>query len=161
MNVEDLRLLAQAAEQVAEAVRPAYQTVAFQCAFAALLAPAQAQSAPPPRPLTAPRPLLLDQPVNVYLAALQGNDSHPRRVLALAYYHGKRHDAGGTSFHLRDYYLACRQHQPHNMPDVIKGLVRRGLLIEGPKHRQAEGVVWKSWLVTSLGEQLLCGALAA
>lgn len=83
-----------------------------------------------------------------FLAAVRA-DSHPNRVVAVAYYHHKRQpNRGVTTRDLQEAYQRARAKRPQNFPDVIASCVRRGYLIEGAKR---DGM--KTWVITQSGER--------
>jgi hypothetical protein len=84
--------------------------------------------------------------LNEFLAALSV-DTHPDRVLAIAFYQ-ERYSEGPpvTARDLNESYQRARLRRPQNFPDVIASLVRRGHLTEGPRR---EGL--KSWAITGSG----------
>lgn len=86
-----------------------------------------------------------------FLAALHHVDSHPSRVVAIAYYHHKRQsERGVTTKDFVDAYQRARIKRPQNFPDVIASCMRRGYLVEAGRR---EGV--KSWTITQSGERLI------
>ena len=91
-------------------------------------------------------PLAAGLDLNEFLAALSV-DTHPDRVLAIAFYQ-ERYSEGPpvTARDLSDSYQRARLRRPQNFPDVIASLVRRGYLTEGPRR---EGL--KSWAITGTG----------
>ncbi len=88
-----------------------------------------------------------DMPVAEFLAQRRV-DSHPDRVVAIAYYHYHRYDGQGvTTKDLVDAYGKARAKRPQNYPDVIASCVRRGYLIDGGRR---DGM--KTWVITRTGE---------
>jgi len=84
--------------------------------------------------------------LNEFLAAL-GVDTHPDRVLAIAFYQERYSDGPAvTARDLTESYQRARLKRPQNFPDVIASLVRRGHLTEGPRR---DGL--KSWAITGSG----------
>ena len=82
-----------------------------------------------------------------FLAAKKA-ETHPDRVIAIAYYHYHTQDgAGVTTKELAEAYARARLRKPQNYPDVIAGCVRRGFLVEGPRK---DGM--KSWVIARTGE---------
>ncbi len=108
-----------------------------------------------PFPATLPAaPVVPNTGVGVaeYLAGLPHVESHPARVVALAYYVHRREARGITGAELRAAYRAALQKAPQNWADVIASCVRRGLLVEAPRRAGL-----KSWTVTERGERLVEG----
>lgn len=102
------------------------------------VAPQVHEAAPPPA---------TDIPIAEFLA-LRRIDSHPDRVVAIAYYHYHRFDGQGvTTKDLLDGYVRARAKRPQNYPDVIASCVRKGYLVEGSRR---DGM--KTWVVTRTGE---------
>lgn len=123
-----------------------FRSLAFQTLLKALLTRndySSGPSAPPAR--EAPSPVGMD--LTEFLATKKA-DTHPDRVVAIAYYHYHTRDgAGVTTKDLADSYARARVRKPQNYPDVIAGAVRRGLLVEGDRR---DGL--KSWVITRTGE---------
>lgn len=75
-------------------------------------------------------------------------ETHPDRVVAVAYYIYRTADgAGVTTKDLSDAYGRARVKKPQNFPDVIAACVRRGYLVEGERR---DGM--KTWVITRTGE---------
>jgi hypothetical protein len=75
-------------------------------------------------------------------------DSHPDRVVAIAYYHYHRFNGQGVGTKdLVDAYAKSRSRRPQNFPDVIASCVRKGYLIDGGRRDGA-----KTWVITGTGE---------
>lgn len=75
-------------------------------------------------------------------------DSHPDRVVAIAYYAYHRFDGQGvTTRDLAEAYTKARAKRPQNYPDVIASCVRKGYLVDGGRR---DGM--KTWVVTGTGE---------
>lgn len=89
-----------------------------------------------------------------FLAAKK-TDTHPDRVVAIAYYVYHTHGgAGVTTNDLVDAYARARVKRPQNYPDVIAGCVRKGRLVETePKDGK------KCWVITRTGEAYVEGEL--
>jgi hypothetical protein len=98
----------------------------------------------PRRPIAPPS---TDIPLPEFLA-LRRLDSHPDRVVAIAYYHYHRNGGQGiTTKDLVDAYTRSRAKRPQNFPDVIASCMRKGYLVDGGRR---DGM--KTWVVTRTGE---------
>jgi hypothetical protein len=94
-------------------------------------------------------PPSIDMPIAEYLAQRRV-DSHPDRVVAIAYYHYRRFDGQGvTTRDLVEAYTKARAKRPQNYPDVIASCVRKGYLVLVDGGRR-DGM--KTWVVTRTGE---------
>jgi hypothetical protein len=92
-------------------------------------------------------PPATDMPVTEFLAQRR-LDSHPDRVVAVAYYQYHQHDGQGvTTKDLVDTYVRSRAKRPQNYPDVIASCVRKGYLVDGGRR---DGM--KTWVITRTGE---------
>jgi hypothetical protein len=137
---EDLRAAVERARRLADGEPEPFRSLAFQTLLDYLIRNGGATQAEPPAHL---RPGL---DLTEFLATLRA-ETHPDRVLAIAYYQEKYQ--GGppvTARDLGDAYQRSRTKRPQNFPDVIASLVRKGLLVEQPRR---EGL--KSWGITSTG----------
>lgn len=103
-----------------------------------------ARAAGPPTPKLPPE---TDMQIAEFLAQRRV-DSHPDRVVAIAYYHLHRFDGDGvTTKDLVEGYAKSRAKRPQNYPDVIASCMRKGYLVEGARR---DGN--KSWVITRMGE---------
>lgn len=137
---EDLRAAVDRARRLADPEPEPFRSLAFQTLLDYLIRNGAAVQAEPAAHL---RPGL---DLTEFLASLRA-ETHPDRVLAIAYFHERY--AGGppvTAHDLADAYQRARVRRPQNFPDVIASLVRKGLLVEQPRR---EGL--KSWGITSTG----------
>lgn len=126
-------------------------------AFALVLDHALRQAAPLPVAAGSvePPPQPPDTRVGVaeFLAGLHQVDSHPGRVVAIAYWHEARESGRGISTKdLMDAYQRARLKRPQNFPDVIASCMRRGLLVEAGRR---DGM--KRWAITQSGARLIEG----
>jgi hypothetical protein len=163
METEQLVQAALIAQAVADSVGLRYQIVAFSAAFERLLQ-AQPLSLEQTLSLRAQQRqeerLVLDSGVAHYLESAQA-DSHPRRVVALAYYQEKGYRKDGrqgaiTTRDIGQLYQEARQKKPQNFPDVIATCVRKGWLLDNGR-LVVEGIVAKSWVITPAGIRLIAG----
>jgi hypothetical protein len=119
-----------------------FRSLAFRTVLETLLH-SNGLSSPPAR--TSPSPVGMDL---IEFLAMKKAETHPDRVVVIAYYYFKTHNgAGVTTKELGDSYARARVRKPQNYPDVIAGCVRRGYLVEGDRK---DGM--KSWVITRTGE---------
>jgi hypothetical protein len=119
-----------------------FRSLAFRTVLEALLHSNGLSSAPA---RSSPSPVGMDL---IEFLAMKKAETHPDRVVVIAYYYYKTHNgAGVTTKELADSYARARVRRPQNYPDVIAGCVRRGYLVEGERK---DGM--KSWVITRTGE---------
>jgi hypothetical protein len=136
---EDLRAAVERARRLADSEPEPFRSLAFQTLLDYLIHNRGGGAEPAPH-------LKAGLDLNEFLASLRA-ETHPDRVLAIAYYQEKY--LGGppvTAHDLADAYQRARVKRPQNFPDVIASLVRKGQLVEQPRR---EGL--KSWGITSTG----------
>jgi hypothetical protein len=147
---EALREAIQRARRLTQVEDEPFRSLAFTVLLEHLLrgAPKSADAAvPAPRGQSPAAPPSTDMPVAEFLAQRR-IESHPDRVVAIAYYHYHRFDGQGvTTKELVDAYTRARAKRPQNYPDVIASCVRRGYLVDGGRR---DGM--KSWVITRTGE---------
>jgi hypothetical protein len=128
------------ARKLADPEPEPYRSLAFQTLLDYLIRnTGPSGQAPSPR-------LAAGLDLNEFLAALRA-ETHPDRVLAIAFYQEKY--LGGppvTAHDLTEAYQRARVKRPQNFPDVIASLVRKGYLVEQARR---EGL--KSWGLTGSG----------
>ena len=135
------RMIARARSLCEDQPEP-YRSLAFQTVLETLLRGAGI-AAPPAR--VSPSPVGIDL---IEFIAKKKAETHPDRVVAIAYYYYHTQDgAGVTTKELADAYARARIKKPQNYPDVIAACVRRGYLVEGERK---DGM--KSWVITGTGE---------
>jgi|SRR5581483_9964599 len=144
-----LRQAVARARRIAEEQPEPYQSLAFTALLTHLLQertvparePAPAESARPQQPPST------EGSIAEFLAQRR-IDSHPERVLAIAYYHYHRHAGQGvTTKDLVEGYSRSRSKRPQNYPDVIASCIRKGYLVDGGRR---DGM--KTWVITASGE---------
>jgi hypothetical protein len=150
-----LRDAVAAAREIAEEHPEPFRSLAFTALVGHLLGrngrAAPSLSVTALREATPAAPPDTEVQIAEFLAALHHIDSHPSRVVAIAYYHQKRQDGRGvTTKDLVDAYQRARIKRPQNFPDVIASCMRRGYIVEGSRR---DGM--KSWTVTQSGERLI------
>lgn len=146
---EALRRALERARRLSEDQPEPFRSLAFSALLAHLLhggAPAGAsQARPAPAPIAGPPSTAI--PIAEFLAQRR-LDSHPDRVVAVAYYYYQREDGRGvTTKDLVDAYTRARARRPQNFPDVIASCVRKGYLVDGGRR---DGM--KTWVITGTGE---------
>src|SRR5579883_1485492 len=144
-----LREAVERARRVVDAQEEPFRSLAFRAVLEHLLRGAatderdgrtQGSAHAQPAPAT-------DVPVAEFLAQRRV-DSHPDRVVAVAYYHYHRYGGQGvTTKDLVDAYTKARAKRPQNYPDVIASCMRRGYLVDGGRR---DGM--KTWVITRTGE---------
>jgi hypothetical protein len=145
-----LRELVERARRITEAEEEPLRSIAFRVVLEQLLRGGTNEE--PEQPLRsggrpAQAPPATDLPVAEFLAQRR-IDSHPDRVVGIAYYHYHRHGGQGvTTKDLVDAYAKSRARRPQNYPDVIASCVRRGYLIDGGRRDSM-----KTWVITRTGE---------
>jgi hypothetical protein len=125
-----------------------FRSLAFTAVLDHLLhagaTPATVQSAQPAKAVGPPS---TDVPIAEFLAQRR-LDSHPDRVVAIAYYHFHHFDGQGvTTKDLAVAYGKARAKRPQNYPDVIASCVRKGYVVDGGRR---DGM--KTWIITGTGE---------
>jgi hypothetical protein len=146
---EELRQAVARARRVAEEQPEPFRSLAFSVLLTHLLQDGAPRAQPVVRrEAAAPaRPPSTEIPVAEFLAQRRV-DSHPDRVVAIAYYHYHRHQGQGvTTRDLVDAYTRSRTRRPQNYPDVIASCVRKGYLVDGGRR---DGM--KTWVITASGE---------
>ncbi len=146
---DDLRLAVARARRVVEDQPEPFRSLAFAGVLAHLLEDGAVRTQRPAHADTAaaPAPPSTAIPVAEFLAQRR-IDSHPDRVVAIAYHHYHRHDGQGvTTKDLVEGYTRSRTKRPQNYPDVIASCVRKGYLVDGGRR---DGM--KTWVVTASGE---------
>ena len=119
-----------------------FRSLAFRTVLDVLL---RSNGVPGPPARVSPSPVGID--LIEFLAAKKG-ETHPDRVVAIAYYHyHNQRGTGVTTKELAEAYARARVKKPQNFPDVIAACVRRGYLVEGERK---DGM--KSWVITRTGE---------
>jgi hypothetical protein len=153
-SVEDVerRKLVARARRIAELEPEPFRSLAFDRLLEAMLRNSGFQDLTPVSPdqrgLRAVRiPPSTNMPVTEFLATRR-LDSHPDRVVSIAYYHFRNFDGQGvTTKDLQDAYGRARAKRPQNFPDVIASCVRKGFLAD---NRRIDG--FKTWIITKTGE---------
>jgi hypothetical protein len=144
---EVLRSAVDRARQLADEQPEPFRSLAFTTLLAHLLdggAPSPAGRVAAPVPASPPP---TDMQIAEFLAQRR-IESHPDRVVAIAYYHYQRFDGQGiTTKDLVEAYTRSRAKRPQNFPDVIASCVRKGYLVDGGRR---EGM--KTWIITGTGE---------
>ncbi len=137
---DDLKAAVERARRLADTEPEPFRSLAFQTLLEYLI---RNGSTPGAEPAPHLKPGL---DLNEFLASLRA-ETHPDRVLAIAYYQEK-YLAGPpvTAHDLTEAYQRARVKRPQNFPDVIASLVRKGQLVEQPRR---EGL--KSWGITNTG----------
>ena len=144
-----LRLAVARARRIAEEQPEPFQSLAFTALLTHLL---QDGASPPREPVSvensrATQPPSTEGSIAEFLAQRRV-DSHPDRVVAIAYYHYRRHAGQGvTTKDLVDGYSRSRSKRPQNYPDVIASCIRKGYLVDGGRR---DGM--KTWVITASGE---------
>lgn len=144
-----LRQAVTRARRIAEEQPEPFQSLAFTALLEHLL---QGRTAPPREAAPAESARVAQPPATngsiAEFLAQRRLDSHPDRVLAVAYYHYHRHDGQGvTTKDLVDGYTRSRSKRPQNYPDVIASCMRKGYLVDGGRR---DGM--KTWVITATGE---------
>lgn len=145
----ELRQAVARARRIAEEQPEPFQSLAFTAVLAHLLQ----ERTPPAREPVAGEAARLSQPPSTEgsiaeFLAQRRLDSHPDRVLAIAYYHYHRHGGQGvTTKDLVEGYTRSRTKRPQNYPDVIASCIRKGYLVDGGRR---DGM--KTWVITASGE---------
>jgi hypothetical protein len=120
-----------------------FRSLAFRTVLESLLRGNGLAASPSAR--VSPSPVGLEL---VEFLAQKKAETHPDRVVAVAFYVYRTQDgAGVTTKELADAYSRARIRKPQNFPDVIAACVRRGFLVEGERR---DGM--KSWVITRTGE---------
>jgi|GEM_PF-1081124 len=147
-----LRAAVALARAIAEEHPEPFRSLAFTAVLDRLLRePRPAAPAPAIGEAAAARQPDTSMQIAEFLASLRHVDSHPSRVVAIAYYHEKRQPGYGiTTRDLIDAYQRARIKRPQNFPDVIASCMRRGYLVEAGRR---DGM--KVWQITSTGERLI------
>lgn len=144
---EALRGVVERARRLSAELEEPFRSLAFSGLLVHLLRGAPEDDRTGRAPVDAPPPPSTDVPIAEFLA-LRRIDSHPDRVVAIAYYHYHRFDGQGvTTKDLLDAYVRSRAKRPQNYPDVIASCVRKGYLVEGSRR---DGM--KTWVITRTGE---------
>ncbi|HLZ71561.1 MAG TPA: hypothetical protein VKV26_16785 [Dehalococcoidia bacterium] len=146
---DELRLALTRARRVTEDQPEPFRSLAFSAVLTYLLkeGAAPAHASQPPEVAASKSLPSTEIPVAEYLAQRR-LDSHPDRVLAIAYYHYHRHGGQGvTTRDLVEGYTRSRTRRPQNFPDVIASCVRKGYLVDGGRR---DGM--KTWVITASGE---------
>jgi hypothetical protein len=144
---ELLRSAVDRARRLSEDLAEPFRSLAFSALLAHLLRDAPEDGGAARAAVEERTPPATDMPVAEFLA-LRRIDSHPDRVVAIAYYHYHRFDGQGvTTKDLLDGYVRARAKRPQNYPDVIASCVRKGYLVEGSRR---DGM--KTWVITRTGE---------
>lgn len=137
------------ARRIAEEQPEPFQSLAFTALLTHLLqerTPPPREAAPGEGPRTA-QPPSTEGSIAEFLAQRRV-DSHPDRVVAIAYYHYHRHGGEGvTTKDLVEGYSRSRSKRPQNYPDVIASCIRKGYLVDGGRR---DGM--KTWVITPSGE---------
>lgn len=147
-----LRTAVALARSIAEEHPEPFRSLAFTAVLDHLLRePRPAVAAPAAGENTAAHRPDTSMQIAEFLASLRHVDSHPSRVVAIAYYYEKRQPGHGiTTRDLIDAYQRARIKRPQNFPDVIASCMRRGYLVEAGRR---DGM--KVWQITSTGERLI------
>ena len=145
---DGLRTAVERARRLADEQPEPYRGLAFTALLGHLLSgtasPGAGGRPAPPQPSAPPS---TEMQIAEFLAQRR-LDSHPDRVVAIAYYHYHRFDGQGiTTKDLVDAYTKSRAKRPQNFPDVIASCVRKGYLVDGGRR---DGM--KTWVVTGTGE---------
>ena len=144
---EMLRTAVDRARRLADEQPEPFRSLAFSTLLDHLLgagdgSPAIRTAAPAPA-----APPSTDMQIAEFLAQRR-IDSHPDRVVAIAYYHYQRSEGQAiTTRDLVEAYTRSRAKRPQNFPDVIASCVRKGYLVDGGRR---DGM--KTWVVTGTGE---------
>jgi hypothetical protein len=140
---EELRVAIQEAKKIADDQPEVYRVVVFEAALKHLLGtpPVQAQQGNASRQ---GREITME--LNEFLAGRKV-DSHPDRVLAIAYYQYRKNSGGLTTKDFMEAYARTRVRKPQNIHDVIAKNIRRGFLVDTDKK---DGM--RAWLITPSGE---------
>ena len=142
MDDDQIRSAIARARSLTEDLEEPYRSLGFRAVLESLLR-GNGLSASPSRP--SPSPVGLD--LVEFLAAKKA-ETHPDRVVAIAYYAYRTSEGSGvTTKELTDSYSRARVKKPQNFPDVIAACVRKGYLVEGERREGA-----KSWVITRTGE---------
>ena len=137
---DELRAAVERARRLSEPEPEPFRSAAFQTLLNFLIN----HPSTPTEQRAASIPPGLD--LNEFLASLHA-ETHPDRVLAIAYYQERySHGAPVTNHELSEAYQRARLKRPQNFPDVIASLVRKGHISEGPRR---DGL--KSWAITGSG----------
>jgi hypothetical protein len=141
-----LRTAVERARRLADEQPEPFRSLAFRTLLEHLLGGGSSLAARPS--VAAPAsPPPTDMQVAEFLAQRR-LDSHPDRVVAIAYHHYHRFEGQGVSTRdLVEAYSRSRAKRPQNFPDVIASCVRKGYLVDGGRR---DGI--KTWIVTGTGE---------
>lgn len=143
MDDDQIRSFIRRARSLSEDEPEPFRSLAFKTVLEALLLRNGGASGAPAR--VSPSPTGMDL---IEFLAARKIETHPDRVVAIAYYTYHTQDGAGVSTKdLADAYGRARVKKPQNYPDVIAGCVRRGYLVEG---QRKDGL--KSWVITRTGE---------
>ncbi len=131
------------AREVADKQPEAYRTVVFEVTLKHFLGVSDGADSPP---RLSPPASTITMELNEFLASKKA-ESHPDRLVAIAYYYYRRSGDSITTKDVADAYGKVRLKKPQNIHDVLSTCIRRGILVDTEKK---DGM--RAWLITPSGE---------